>query len=367
MTQDLTTTPETARLTVRLDALRANFKALKAAAPGTRMSAVVKSNAYGLGDEVVVQALEAAGCDLFFTTRAHEGADLRRAGVHADIYILDGLVGDPGGIFHRYNLIPVLNSLEEIRAYRQMRRSRHERLRAAVHFDTGMNRLGLPAGEFETLAGDPELLDGIEVTFWMSHLASSEDPASPFNGKQLERFRTCLARLPEAKVSLANSGGIFLGKDYQFDVCRPGIALYGCKPGPDVKADLENVATAEARILQVQEIATGESAGYGATWTAKRPTRLATLALGYADGYPWSLGNKGFVHIGGVRAPVVGRVSMDLITVDMTEVPQDAAQVGAWAETMGDHVPPAELAAAAGTIPFELFTSLGKRYLRRYI
>jgi alanine racemase len=240
-------------------------------------------------------------------------------------------------------------------------------LRAAIHFDTGMHRLGLPAEEFEELAGNRALLDGIEVTFWMSHLASSEDAESHVNAKQLERFRACLARLPQAKASLANSGGIFLGKDYQFDVCRPGIALYGCKPGPKVKADLKNVATAEARILQVQDLAPGESAGYGATWTADRPTRLATLAIGYSDGYPWTLGNNGSVYLGGARAPVVGRVSMDLITADMTEVPEEAVQVGGWAEIMGGHITPQDLAAAAGTIPYELFTSLGKRYLRRYI
>jgi len=367
MTKEFAMTPETARLTVDLDALKSNYRALQAAAPGTRMAAVVKSNAYGLGAEVVAKTLEGAGCDLFFTTRPHEGAELRRAGLVGDIYILDGLVGDTAGIYQRYNLIPVLNSLAEIHQYRQMRRSRHERLRAAIHFDTGMHRLGLPAEEFDALAGDLSLLDGIDVTFWMSHLASSEEPGSPMNTKQLERFRAGLARVPAAKASLANSGGIFLGPDYHFDICRPGVALYGCGPGPHIRVPISNVATAEARILQVQDLAAGESAGYGATWTADRPTRLATLALGYADGYPWTLGNHGFVHIGGVQAPVVGRVSMDLITIDMTDVPGDAVFVGGWAETMGAHVTPAELAKAAGTIPYELFTSLGKRYLRRYI
>lgn len=367
MTQNLATTPETARLTVKLDALKANYRALQVAAPGARMSAVVKSNAYGLGAEVVAKTLEGIGCDLFFTTRAHEGAELRRAGIDADIYILDGLVGDTAGIFQRYNLIPVLNSLAEIEQYRAMRRSRHEQLRAAIHFDTGMHRLGLPGDELDRLAGERALLNGIDVTFWMSHLASSEDPESHVNVQQLDRFRAALARLPEAKASLANSGGVFLGRDYQFDVCRPGLALYGCQPGPKVKAPLENVATAEARILQVQDLEPGESAGYGATWTADRPTRLATLALGYADGYPWTLGNKGHVHVGGTRAPVVGRVSMDLITADMTDAPASAAQVGGWAETMGAHISPMEIAEAAGTIPYELFTSLGKRYLRRYI
>jgi alanine racemase len=367
MTQDLAMTPEIARLTVELDALKANYKTLQDAAPGARMSAVVKSNGYGLGAEVVAKALEGAGCDLFFTTRAHEGADLRRAGIDADIYILDGLVGDTAGVFHRYNLIPVLNSLAEIHEYRAMRRSRHERLRAAIHLDTGMHRLGLPGEDLDQLVADLAILKGIDVTYWMSHLASSEDAGSPVNTAQLDRFKAALARLPAAKASLANSGGVFLGPDYQFDLCRPGIALYGCPPGPGVNAPLRNVATAEARILQVQDLAPGESAGYGATWTAKRPTRLATLALGYADGYPWSLGNKGHVFVGGTRAPVVGRVSMDLITVDMTDVPAKAVQVGGWAEVMGANITPQELAQAAGTIPYELFTSLGKRYLRRYI
>lgn len=358
---------ETARLTVSLSALEANYRALKLAAPGTRMSAVVKADGYGLGAVAVAKALSSFGCDLFFTTRAHEGAELRRAGISADIFILDGLVGDGADMFHRYHLTPVLNSLAEIEEWRATRKARNERLRAAVHFDTGMNRLGLPAAEFETLAGDLARLEGIEIAFWMSHLSSADERTSPVNAKQLERFKANLARLPDGKASLANSAGIYLGPDYQFDVCRPGIALFGVSPGPSVKANLQTVATAEARILLVQDIQPGESAGYGATWIAERPTRLATLALGYADGYPWALGNTGFVHIGGARAPVVGRVSMDLITVDMTDIPAEAVYVGAWAETMGENVPAPELAAAAGTLPYELLTSLGKRYTRRYI
>jgi len=261
----------------------------------------------------------------------------------------------------------VLNSLAELGEWQAEAKARGETLDAAIHFDTGMNRLGMPPEEFEVLAGDLSLLAGINVTFWMSHLASADEPRSHVNGKQLERFRAGLARLPEAKACLANSAGIYLGNEYHFDICRPGLALYGVSPGPGMGEDLKTVATAEARILQVRHVPPGESAGYGAIWTASRPTVLATLAIGYADGYPWALGNRGFVSISNTRAPVVGRVSMDLITVDMTDVDSAHVHPGGWAEILGANVPAGELAMAAGTLPYELLTSLGKRYTRRYI
>ncbi len=360
-------TPETARLTINLDAVKANYRTLSTKASGARMSAVVKSDAYGLGAVRVALALSYEGCDLFFATRSAEGAALREAGVEGDIYILDGLVDGHAAHFHRHNMIPVLNCLAELAEWRNAAKARGETLRAAIHFDTGMNRLGFPAGELDTLAADPSLLHGIEVTFWMSHLASADEPDSHVNTMQLERFRAGLARLPEAKASFANSAGIYLGAEYHFDICRPGVALYGCTPGAHVNDPLAVVATTEARILQIQDLSPGESAGYGATWTASRPTRLGVLAIGYADGYPWALGNRSFVAVEGQRAPVVGRVSMDLITVDLTDVSADVARVGGWAQTMGEVITVTELGQAAGTLPYELLTSLGKRYTRRYV
>lgn len=363
----MTHTAEPARLTVDLTALKANYAALQAAAPNSRISGIVKSNAYGMGAVPVAKALQEAGCDLLFATRANEGAELRKVGIKGDIYILDGLAADGPERFHLFGLIPVLNSLEEVAKWREVATARGEALPASIHIDTGMTRLGLPGHEVDILSGDPSLLENIDVTFWMSHLASADERNSPQNAKQLERFKGALARLPEAKASLANSAGIYLGPEYHFDICRPGVALHGLQPGAGMGAELKLVPTVEARVLQVYDIEAAENAGYGATWTADRPSRLATIALGYADGYPWTLGNKGFVAFDGQRAPVVGRVSMDLLSVDVTDIPADLVKVGSWAQTLGPHVTPEELAKAAGTLPYELLTSLGKRYTRRYI
>ncbi len=363
----VTRTPEPARLTVDLSALKANYASLCAKARGTRVSGIVKSNAYGMGAIPVAKALQEAGCDLLFATRANEGAELRKGGIKGDIYILDGLAADGPERFHLFGLIPVLNSLAELAKWREVAKARGETLPAAIHFDTGMTRLGLPAHEVDILASDPSLLENVNVTFWMSHLACGDERDNPHNARQLERFRAGLARLPEAKASLANSAGIYLGPDYHFDICRPGVALHGLRPSPEMGNGLKLVPTAEARVLQTYDIEAGESVGYGATWTAKRPSRIATIALGYADGYPWTLGNKGFVAFEGLRASVVGRVSMDLLSVDVTDLPGEISQVGTWAQTLGPHVTPQELAKAAGTLPYELLTSLGKRYTRRYV
>jgi len=360
-------TAEPARLTVDLKALKANYAALRANAPTARVSGIIKSNAYGMGAIPVAKALQEAGCDLLFVTRANEGAELRKVGIKSDIYILDGLAADGPERFHLFGLIPVLNSLDEVARWRGVAKSRGEKLPAAIHLDTGMTRLGLPAHEIETLAGDPSLLENIDVTFWMSHLACGDERDNPHNKMQLDRFKGALARLPEAKASFANSAGIYLGPEYHFDICRPGVGLHGLKPGAGMGDDLKLVPCVEARVLQVYEIEAGENAGYGATWTAKRASRLATIALGYADGYPWTLGNKGFVAFEGQRAPVVGRVSMDLLSVDVTDIAEDMTLPGAWAQTLGPDVPPEELAKAAGTLAYELLTSLGKRYTRRYI
>ncbi len=358
--------PNTARLTVDLSALQANFTLLGNLAPGARMSSVVKADGYGLGAPRLAPALADAGCDLFFVARAHEGAALRDAGITQDIFILDGLaVAEPAQL-HRYNLTPCLNRLSEIQRWSAFAKSQSTTLPAAIHFDTGISRLSMPVAEFETLVGDLSVLEGIDIAFWMSHLACSDAPDHPHNGIQLARFKAALARLPAAKASLANSGGVFLGKDYHFDLCRPGCALYGTRPGKLKSERLRTVVTAEARVLQVRDIPEGTTVGYGAVWAAKRPSRIATMGLGYADGYPRLLGGLADVAFKGRRAPIVGRISMDLLMADITDFPEGFVAPGDWAEMMGETVRAEELAAMAGTIPYEMLTSLGRRYRRRY-
>ncbi len=358
--------PNTARLTVDLSALKTNFLLLNEMTGDARLAAVVKADGYGLGAARLAPPLVEAGCDLFFVARAHEGAALRDAGISQDIFILDGLaVAEPEQL-HRYNLTPCLNRLAEIERWGAYAQAQGIKLSAAVHFDTGISRLAMPLAEFETMAGDPSCLNGIDVAFWMSHLACADAPSHPQNAKQLNRFKAALARLPAAKACLANSGGIFLGKDYHFDVCRTGIALFGCRPGKLKSERLSAVVLAEARVLQVRDIPAGTTVGYGATWEAKRPSRIATMGLGYADGYPRHLGGLADVGFKGQRAPIIGRISMDLLMADLTDLPPDLVSAGDWAEIMGETVRAEELAAMAGTIPYEMLTSLGRRYRRQY-
>ena len=228
-----------------------------------------------------------------------------------------------------------------------------------------MCRLGLPKKECDRLAADPGRLAGIELRYVMSHLACAEEPANPLNAEQLALFNAERARLPAAPASFANSSGIFLDAGYHFDLARPGVALYGVNPTPSEANPMDRVVGLQARILQVREIAPPQSVGYGATYRASKPCRIATVAVGYADGYFRSLSNRGLAVVGGVTVPVVGRVSMDLVTLDVSAVPQDLLKPGA----LADLIPPDgvdRLAEQAGTIGYEILTALGNRYHRVY-
>jgi len=260
----------------------------------------------------------------------------------------------------------VLNSLSDIAAWSAAAREVDTALDAAIHIDTGMNRLGLPAYELATLAADAKaLLRGLNVVLVMSHLACADDAASPMNALQRDRFKTALAMLPPAPASLSSSGGTLLGKDYAFDLVRPGIGLYGGNPSNGPHNPFQAAARLSARILQLRRVDTGESVGYGATHAIARPGILATVAAGYADGVMRALSNKGEVAVGGVRAPIVGRVSMDLITVDVTNVPPSAFE-GGEVEFFGDTITLDEIAACAGTANYEILTRMGSRLARRY-
>jgi alanine racemase len=230
-----------------------------------------------------------------------------------------------------------------------------------------MNRLGLPAEERATLVADSgRLLGDMRVVLWMSHLACGDDCASPMNRVQLTRFREMLAALPPAPASLSASAGTLLGPDYHFDLVRPGIGLYGGNPCMDRPNPFAAVAVLTGRILQLHRVDTGETVGYGATFRVKRPSLLATIGLGYADGLMRAIGNRGKGAIGGVRVPVVGRVSMDLVTVDVTDVPAERLHVGTHVEFLGDTISLDEFADRAGTASYEVLTSLGHRMARHY-
>ena len=350
---------EPARLVVRLGASGANWRECVRRAGAAQVAGVVKADGYGLGMGPVARALGAQGCETFFVARLSEGAALRGVLPRARIYVLDGAQAIPALVAH--NLTPVLNSLAEIAAWAKAAPG----LGAAIHVDTGMNRLGLPPEELAILAAEASVrLRGIPVTLVMSHLASADDPSSPMNAVQLSRFRAALAALPPAPASLASSGGVMLGKDYMFDRVRPGLGLYGGNPMNEKPNPFATVAVLTGRILQLRRVDKGETVGYGASFRAGRESVLATVALGYADGLMRALGNRGAGAIGGVRAPIAGRVSMDLVTLDVSGVP--GAELGGEVEFLGDTISLDEFAAAANTVPYEILTSLGARVPRHY-
>ncbi len=353
------------RLTVDLAALGRNWKTLATLAGDAETGAAVKGDAYGLGLEPAARALALSGCRTFFVALPDEGFRLRAALPQAVIYVLNGLA--PGAAPHlaAADLRPVLGSLAEIEDWAAYRNAGGTGL-AALHVDTGMNRLGVTLDEAARLSGRAGSLG---LTLVMSHLACADRAEHPLNASQLAAFRQAAALFPELPASLANSAGLHLGPDYRFDLARPGIALYGGRFSQE-HPPLETVVRLEARVIQVRAVAAGETVGYGAMQTMPRAGLIAILSAGYADGYHRKAGSSdgargASTYLRGCRAPLVGRISMDLMAVDVTDIP-DAAR-GDLAELFGPNVPVDEVAGFAGTIGYELLTSLGHRYRRHYI
>lgn len=359
-------------LTIDLDAIAANWHTLKRRlSAGTVCAAVVKADGYGLGAREVTRRLHTEGCREFFVATPDEGIGLRAVLPDGAIYVLAGVDRDTAAALIEHRLAPVLNHLGQIEAWRAAAQAAGRGLPAALHLDTGMNRLGLPREELARVIADPALCEGIETRFAMSHLVSSELAEDPLNAAQHARFETALAalkpRFGALPASLANSSGIFLGPSFHFAMVRPGVALYGINPTPNAPNPMREVVRLAAKILQVRRVDRGETVGYGATHRLARPSRIATIAAGYADGYLRSASNRAFARLGGMSVPVVGRVSMDLITLDVTDVPEALAKPGAFIDLLDDAYTVERLAADAGTIAYEILTALGRRYERRYL
>ena len=355
-------------LEIDLSALAANWQRLVTESAPAEASAVVKADAYGLGLDQAAPALWQAGARTFFVAHLDEALSLRRLLPQAHVYVLNGLMAGAEADYLANGLRPVLNSLDELARWQEMRGERS--CPAALQIDSGMSRLGLEARELARLAAEPQRTAGLEITYLMSHLASADVPGSRQSEEQLAEFlaarQALTAALGNAGASLANSAGTFLGPAYRFDLTRPGSALYGVNPTPGRPNPMRQVVRLKGKILQVREIDPLRGVGYGAAWRAQGPTRIATVAVGYADGYLRSLSNSGEALVGGHKAPVVGRVSMDLITLDVTAVPEAAARPGAFAELLGPDLPVDAVGEAAGTIGYEILTSLGRRYHRVY-
>ncbi|MCX7360375.1 MAG: alanine racemase [Alphaproteobacteria bacterium] len=360
-----------ALLTVDLGAIAANWRSLRdagrAGGRSVECAAVLKADAYGTGATVVGPRLAAEGCRHFFVAHLDEGIALRRALPELPIYVLNGLLAGTEGDFIEHGLTPVLNHLGQLNAWRSTAQRFNRPLDAVIHFDTGMHRLGFGADEAQTLIDERGRLRGLRLALLMSHLVVAEEPANPINGEQLSRFRSFVRAMPGAPASFANSSGVFLGSDYHFDLLRPGAALYGINPQPGSPNPMAPTVTLNARILQTRRIDALQTVGYGAAWRSARPSRVATIALGYADGYFRILVNRTHVHLAGHKVPVIGRISMDLVTIDATDVPEADCQPGAMVEVLGAHMTADDLADCARTNAYEVMTALGRRYARIYV
>jgi alanine racemase len=361
---------------VDLGALAANWRALRARSGGAECAAVVKADAYGVGIEAAVPALAAAGCRTFFVAHLSEALRARAAAPDAVVYVLNGLLPGTATNYARENLQPVLGSQDEIAEWAGFCRAEALRLPAALHVDTGMNRLGLALAEGLALAGDRRL-DAFEPALLMSHLASAEERGNPVNRRQIEAFAAVRQALPGVRASLCNSSGIFLPEEPHYDLVRPGYALYGGNPTPERPNLVRPVVGLEARVVQLRTVETGDRVGYNGTWAAPGRRRLAILAVGYADGFHRGASRTdakiaagtpaGEAIVGGRRCPLVGRVSMDLIVVDVTDVPEGAARRGDPVTLIGGELTVDEVGRRAGTIGYEILTSLGRRYARSYV
>lgn len=357
------TATESAVLDIDLKAIVVNWRKLRAL-HGRETAAVVKADAYGLGAARVAPALYSAGCRHFFVAHFSEALVIRALLPGAMLAVLNGLPPGAEAEFAAHDVDPVLGSLDEVARWAGCARRFGRTLPALLHIDTGMNRLGLDAHELATLQENHALLDGVALRYILTHLVSSEVAGDPLNTAQLRRFSAACAGLPPAPRSLANSSGIFLGDAWRSELARPGAALYGINPTPDAPNPMLLPVRLRARVLQVREIQTGESVGYNATWRAPAPRRVATTGIGYADGWKRSLSGRGYALFDGSPAPLVGRVSMDLTTYDVTDSPAVAG--GTWLELIGAGISVDTVAEWAGTNGYEILTSLGARIARVY-
>lgn len=354
-------------LVVDLDALRANYRAVRRHARSALCGAVVKADAYGLGADRVAAALHREGCRTFFVAQLCEALDLHAAlPLDSTVVILNGLNPGSEATCADRGFVPVLNSESQVRGWRSVARARRRPLKACLQFDTGMSRLGLPSSVVRAIAQDCSFSRDVNVRLVMTHLACADEADSAANAAQLELFEDPAASFPGVPRSVAASCGIALPARYHLDLVRPGIALYGVAP-PSEDIDISPVVRLRARVLQVREVETGTGVGYGLAYSASEPRRLATLALGYADGWPRALEEDGSAWFGNERLPIVGRISMDSMTIDISALPSDALGEGDLVDLVNDNRSLEEIAHRAGTIPYEILTRIGSRHARAYI
>ena len=357
---------------VDLESLADTWRARHSHVAPAKCGAVIKANAYGLGVAGVAPALASAGADSFFVATLEEATEVKARAPGATVYVLNGIFPGAAAAMIECGAVPVLSSLPEVAEWGQAAPSRQQPLPCALHVDTGLNRLGLSAAELQQLAANMHLLDRLDVKLVMSHLACADEPGHQKNQQQREIFERLQPLLPSVPLSLAASDGVMLGRHFHYDLVRPGYALYGGQAVAERPSPVKPVVEAYARVLQLRTLAPGQSIGYSATFVAKRMSRIAVIAAGYADGClrHLSAGNDqqgGHVAFRGWRAPIVGRVSMDLITVDITDLEETPIERGDWAEIIGPTITIEDIGRASGTIGYEVLTRLSPRFTRIYI
>ncbi|MEE1611613.1 alanine racemase [Microvirga sp. CF3016] len=361
-------------LHIDLDALASNWRSLRDHAGGAETAAVVKANAYGIGIERAVPALNGAGCRTFFVAHLSEAIRVRAVAPDATVYVLNGLFTGTSSTYAEFDLRPVLGSFEEIDEWAGFCRAQSQKRKAAIHVDTGMNRLGLTVPQGLTLRDRTELKD-FETALLMSHFVSAEESDNPLNRQQIEALEAVRSSLPGIPASLPNSSGIFLGDKPAYDLVRPGYALYGGNPTPDRDNPMKPVVGLEARIVQLRWVEADHTVGYNGRWLALTRRRIATLSVGYADGYPRAASARGksgdellagMALVAGRPCPFAGNVSMDLITIDVTDVPENQVQRGDTVTLIGGDLTVDEVGRRSGTIGYEILTNLGQRYARAY-
>jgi len=354
-------------LTIDLDALAGNYRTLRDRA-AVNCAAVVKADGYGLGAEIVGLRLAREGCRDFFVAHMSEGAALKPAlPADANVYVLHGPMPGAEADCLGLGLIPVLNSPEQLAAWSALAKAEGRELPAILQFDTGMSRMGLSAEEARTVATDPSKLAGVRLAYVMSHLAAAENASDPANAMQLENFNGVRALFPGVPGTLANSAGVFLSPEFHFDLARPGVALYGGNPTSAATNPMTPVVRLSAKIVNVRTVAAGTGVGYGLTYRPESEARIATIAIGYADGFLRSLSNNGAAFVDDVRLPIAGRVSMDSVGIDVSALAEGRLKVGDHVDLLGPDQGVDDLARAAGTIGYEILTGLGRRFHRIYL
>ena len=354
-------------LVIDVDAIVSNYQTLRSKLSNAHCAATLKANAYGLGVKKIAPALDKAGCPTFFVATLDEAVELRKIlnSNRKSILVLNGFLAGTGRILKHYNITPVLNNFCQLETWVDYNSTSENRQKAALHLDTGMNRFGLDNKDIARLMKNPQILIKANIYMLLSHLACSDEPENVMNNRQLLEFRSLIGRLPKVTASLANSGGIYLGKNFHFDLVRPGLALYGSVPG-HLQNNLTNCISLYGRVLQLREVDKGQLVGYGGTYKLTKRSRIATIGIGYADGYQRSLSGLSTVFHHGSPLPVVGRISMDSITVDISSLPDNKLQEGNFVELLGKNFTIDQAASLAQTVPYEMITGLGRRHFRYY-